>query len=63
MRRANRLLVVLLAVLSLASDSRLHSQNTPGDETRKKAFDLFRQDRHIEVPPPFEELALTGCCT
>ncbi|HKD81521.1 MAG TPA: tetratricopeptide repeat protein [Candidatus Angelobacter sp.] len=58
MRRANRLLVVLLAVLSFASNSRLYSQNTSGDETRKKAFDLFRQDRHIEALPLFEELAL-----
>lgn len=58
MRRSNCLLVVLLAVLSFALNPHLYSQSASGDETRKKAFDLFRQDRHIEALPLFEELAL-----
>ncbi len=56
--RANRLPVVLLTALGLALNPCLYGQNNSGDETRKKAFELFRQDKHIEALPLFEELAL-----
>jgi len=58
MRGAGGVLIVLLAALSFALNPCLYGQNNTGDETRKKAFDLFRQDRHIEALPLFEELAL-----
>jgi tetratricopeptide (TPR) repeat protein len=58
MRRAGGLLVVLLAALSLVLNPYLYSQNNSGDETRKKAFELFRQDKQLEALPLFEELAL-----
>jgi tetratricopeptide (TPR) repeat protein len=58
MRRAGGLLFLLLAALSLVLNPYLYSQNNSGDETRKKAFELFNQDRQLEALPLFEELAL-----
>ncbi len=58
MRRANLLPVVLLTALGLALNPCLYGQNNSGDATRKKAFELFQQDKHLEALPLFEELAL-----
>src|SRR6202030_4129488 len=59
MRRILHFCVLLLTIVSLA----IHSPNLPaqagGDKTtRERAFELFRQDKHVEALPLFEELAL-----
>ncbi len=58
MRRASRLLFLLVAVCGFLPHSGGYAQSAGGDENRKKAFELYKQDKHIEALPLFEELAL-----
>jgi tetratricopeptide (TPR) repeat protein len=58
MRLAGRPLLVLLAACGFVLCSGAYGQAGGGDANRKKAFDLFRQDKHLEALPLFEELAL-----
>src|SRR5215468_8037386 len=57
MRRCCCLVLALLTSLSFLPGTLLHSQSNAGD-TRKKAFELFQQNRHLEALPLFEELAI-----
>lgn len=57
MRRAGRLLVFLIVALNVTVASHAYGQAS-GDETRKKAFQLFNQDNYLQALPLFEELAL-----
>src|SRR5262245_42825896 len=57
MRRGHLLLMVLAAV-SFTIAPRVYGQASTAEDTRKKAFDLFRQDKDLEALPLFEELAL-----
>jgi len=56
--RSDRLLLLVLATVSFTIAPRVYGQASTGDDTRKKAFDLFRQDKDLEALPLFEELAL-----
>src|SRR5260221_11456877 len=58
MRRVRRLLLVVVAVCGLLQDSGGYAQTAGADNDRKKAFELFQQDKHLEALPIFEELAL-----
>jgi tetratricopeptide (TPR) repeat protein len=58
MRRTGCLLFLLVAVISFLLHSGSYAQSASGDNNRKKAFELFKQDKHIEALPLFEELAL-----
>ena len=58
MRLAGRLLLVLVAACGFVLCSGAYGQSGGGDANRKKAFELFRQDKHLEALPLFEELAL-----
>jgi len=48
----------LSIVCVAAGQASLSAQTTSGDNNRKKAFELFQQDKHLEALPLFEELAL-----
>ncbi len=59
MRRILHLSVLLLSITGIT----IHSVNLPAqtaneNTTRQRAFELFKQDKHIEALPLFEELAL-----
>lgn len=58
MMRSDRLLLMLLAAVSFTIALDAHGQTSTGDDARKKAFELFRQDKDLEALPLFEELAL-----
>jgi len=58
MRRVRRLLLVVVAVCGLLQHSGGYAQTAGADNNRKKAFELFQQDKHLEALPLFEELAL-----
>jgi tetratricopeptide (TPR) repeat protein len=59
MRPTLHLSVVLLIIVSLAIDSSSLPAQTGGVQTtRQRAFELFKQDKHLEALPLFEELAL-----
>jgi tetratricopeptide (TPR) repeat protein len=58
MRRAGCLLFPLVIVCGFLAHSSCYAQTAGGDDTRKKAFQLFNQDKHLEALPLFEELAL-----
>jgi tetratricopeptide (TPR) repeat protein len=55
MRPTLHLSVVLLIIVFLAIDS---SSLAGAQTTRQRAFELFKQDKHLEALPLFEELAL-----
>jgi tetratricopeptide (TPR) repeat protein len=57
MRLAGRLLIVVTACGFLLH-SMSFAQTAANDDTRKKAFQLFNDGKHIEALPLFEELAL-----
>jgi tetratricopeptide (TPR) repeat protein len=57
MRRAGCVLIVVVAGCGLLLHSIAFAQ-TSGDDTRKKAFQLFNENKHIEALPLLEELAL-----
>lgn len=51
--------VLLLSIVSLTVGRlNLPAQTESEDTTRQRAFELFKQDKHIEALPLFEELAL-----
>jgi len=54
MRRRGLLLVVAVAVLQAIA----FAQSSGNDDTRKKAFELFNNGKHIEALPLLEELAV-----
>src|SRR5215475_6211473 len=56
--RRGHLLLMVLAVVSFTIAPRVYGQASTAEGTRKKAFDLFRQDKDLEALPLFEELAL-----
>src|SRR5690349_18120467 len=59
MRPILHLSVLLLCLVSIASDSaRLCAQTAGETTTRQRAFELFKQGKHLEALPLFEELAL-----
>lgn len=58
MRRTGRLLFLLVAVSSLLLHAGSYAQSASGDNNRKRAFDLYKQDKHLEALPLFEELAI-----
>jgi len=59
MRVAFRLSALLLCIAAGAIHSaRMSAQTTGETTTRQRAFELFRQNKHIEALPLFEELAL-----
>jgi tetratricopeptide (TPR) repeat protein len=58
MRRAGRLLFLLVAVCGFLLRSGGYAQSASVDDNRKLAFELFKQDKHLEALPLFEELAL-----
>ena len=58
MRGVARRLLVVIAACSFVICSGVHAQTGEGDANRKKAFELFRQDKELEALPLFEELAL-----
>ena len=58
MRPISRLFLVLVAVCGFALHSSGYAQTAGGDSNKKKAFELFNQDKHLEALPLFEELAL-----
>ena len=57
MRCACRLLF-LVAVCGFLPHSGSYAQSASEDNNRKRAFELFKQDKHLEALPLFEELAL-----
>jgi tetratricopeptide (TPR) repeat protein len=58
MQRIGCLLLVLVAACGFVLCSGAYGQSGGDDANRKKAFELFRQDKHLEALPLFEELAL-----
>jgi tetratricopeptide (TPR) repeat protein len=58
MRGIARCLLVAFVAGSFVICSGAHAQAGEGDGNRKKAFELFRQDKELEALPLFEELAL-----
>ncbi|HEY4677893.1 MAG TPA: tetratricopeptide repeat protein, partial [Candidatus Angelobacter sp.] len=58
MRAVLRWSVLLLSVAGIAVQSINLSAQTVSDPTRQRAFELFKQDKHLEALPLFEELAL-----
>ncbi|MBZ5493705.1 MAG: tetratricopeptide repeat protein [Acidobacteriia bacterium] len=58
MRRAGRLLFLLVTVCGFLLRSGGYAQSAGVDDNRKLAFELFKQDKHLEALPLFEELAL-----
>jgi len=53
--------VLLLSIAALAVSSvSLPAQTGSENTTRQRAFELFKQDKHLEALPLFEELALKG---
>jgi tetratricopeptide (TPR) repeat protein len=51
--------VLLLGIAGIAfHSSRLLAQTAGENTTRQRAFELFKQDKHLEALPLFEELAL-----
>jgi tetratricopeptide (TPR) repeat protein len=59
MRRILHLSVLLLSIVGIALHSvDLSAQTGSQDPARQRAFELFKQDKHIEALPLFEELAL-----
>ena len=58
MRRVGSLLFLLVAVCGFFQHSGVYAQSAGVDNNRKRAFELFNQDKHIEALPLFEELAL-----
>lgn len=59
MRSILHLAVLLLSIAGIAVHSVNLSAQTGGENpTRQRAFELFKQDKHIEALPLFEELAL-----
>jgi tetratricopeptide (TPR) repeat protein len=58
MRRTGRLLFLLVTVCGFLLRSGGYAQSAGVDDNRKLAFELFKQDKHLEALPLFEELAL-----
>ncbi|HEX9255409.1 MAG TPA: tetratricopeptide repeat protein [Candidatus Angelobacter sp.] len=59
MRRILHLSVLLLCIVGIATNSvRLSAQTGGETTTRQRAFELFKQDKHLEALPLFEELTL-----
>ena len=58
MRRVGSLLFLLVAVCGFFQHSGVYAQSAGVDNNRKRAFELFKQDKHLEALPLFEELAL-----
>jgi tetratricopeptide (TPR) repeat protein len=59
MRHVLRLSVLLLSIAAIAVHStNLSAQAGNENSTRQRAFELYKQDKHIEALPLFEELAL-----
>src|SRR5690242_20234306 len=57
-RMIRQAILWLSIVCVAAAPASLSAQTTSGDNNRKKAFELFQQDKHLEALPLFEELAL-----
>jgi tetratricopeptide (TPR) repeat protein len=59
MRRIFHLSVLWLSIVCLGMDAASLPAQTAGEKTtRQRAFELFKQDKHLEALPMFEELAL-----
>jgi tetratricopeptide (TPR) repeat protein len=58
MRRASSLVFLLVVVCGFLPRSGGYAQSAGVDDNRKRAFELFKQDKHLEALPLFEELAL-----
>jgi tetratricopeptide (TPR) repeat protein len=58
MRRVSSLVFLLIVVCGLLPRSGAYAQSAGVDDTRKRAFELFKQDKHLEALPLFEELAM-----
>lgn len=52
------LLFLLVAVCGFLQHSGVYAESASGDDNRKRAFELFEQDKRLEALPLFEELAL-----
>ena len=57
MRSAHSLFLLAMAACGFLLASVSYAQSV-GDDTRKKAFDLFNQGKHLDALPLFEELAV-----
>jgi tetratricopeptide (TPR) repeat protein len=58
MRRVTRLSILWLSIVSVAAGAvSLFAQTGGQNTTRQRAFELFKQDKHLEALPLFEELA------
>lgn len=58
MRRVTRLSILWLSIVSVAAGTvSLFAQTGGQNTTRQRAFELFKQDKHLEALPLFEELA------
>lgn len=59
MRHILHLSILLLSIARIGIDPANLSAQTGGENTtRQRAFELFKQDKHLEALPLFEELAL-----
>lgn len=58
MRRVTRLSILWLSIVSVAAGAvSLFAETGGQNTTRQRAFELFKQDKHLEALPLFEELA------
>jgi len=58
MSRVRSLVFLLIVVCGFLMHTHGYAQSAGVDDTRKRAFELFKQDKHLEALPLFEELAL-----
>lgn len=58
MSRVSSLVFLLIVVCGFLMHSGGYAQSAGVDDNRKLAFELFKQDKHLEALPLFEELAL-----